>query len=90
MDLKKVGSKKQGHCYSKREEAQGHKLNHVFKNSGCRLTGQLGSWKKNPTIPDVEFGIPIIPTNSLLQILYKDVLLYYLNLNNTHREKFKK
>ena len=35
MDMKKAGSKKQGHCYSKREEApdffQGHKTTQVFK-----------------------------------------------------------
>ena len=33
LDLEKAGCKKQGHCYSKREEAR--------RFSGCRLTGQL-------------------------------------------------
>jgi hypothetical protein len=55
MDLKKAGSKKQGHCYSKREEAawpllflnkndpvfSGSQTDPCFqnKNSGCKLTG---------------------------------------------------
>ena len=73
MDLKKTGSKKQGHCYSKREEAacslfflnnndpvflhpdfcnpyfepffSSSQTDPCFqnKNSGCRLTGRVGT-----------------------------------------------
>ena len=55
MDLKKAGCKKQGHCYSKREEAawpllffgpdlfQGRKPTHVFKTRivGADWLGQV-------------------------------------------------